>query len=49
METENVPDDGMKALMIGHLRIRDVTTGEVLLNQRDVAHPELKGEQDASD
>jgi hypothetical protein len=35
MDEQHEPDDGMKPTMVGHIVIRDVDTGEVLLRQRD--------------
>jgi hypothetical protein len=37
METENETeaDDGMRPIIVGHILIRDVDTGEVLVRQRD--------------
>lgn len=35
MDDTNDVDDGMKPMIVGHVLIRDVDTGEVLLNQRD--------------
>jgi hypothetical protein len=37
VDSQDIPDDGMKVALIGHLLIRDVETGEVLFNQRDVS------------
>lgn len=49
MDSESIPDDGMKATVISHVLIRDVTTGEILLNQRDITPGKQKGEADAAD
>jgi hypothetical protein len=45
------PDEGIKPMVVGHLLVRDKTTGEVLLNQRDnlVHQVSLKGDVDAAD
>lgn len=49
MDSDSIPDDGVKATMVGHILIRDVTTGEVLLNQRDNSvSKEKKGDTDAN-
>lgn len=37
-ENSNV-DEGLKPMVVGHLLIRDLDTGEVLLNQRDENSP----------
>ncbi len=34
-KNDQEPDDGMTVIASGHLKITDVTTGEVLVNQRD--------------
>jgi hypothetical protein len=46
-----LPDDGMKPLITGHLLIRDKVTGEVLCNQRDnlVHQAPLRGDTNAAD
>lgn len=46
--TDSEIDEGMTPLVIGHLFVRDVDTGEVLLNQRDVDYTS-KEDTDASD
>lgn len=50
MDSDNIPDDGLTAMIVGHLLVRDVTTGEVLINQRDnSSRQEHKGKNDAAD
>lgn len=49
MDSESIPDEGLKAMIVGHLLIRDVTTGEVLINQRDNSVRNEKDGSNASD
>lgn len=37
MDDNALPDEGITVMVVGHIVIRDVTTGEVLLNRRDKA------------
>lgn len=48
--TSDTVDDGLHAMVIGHLLIRDKDTGEVLINQRDnhIQQSSIKGENDAN-
>ncbi len=34
-DNETKPDEGMNPIIVGHILIRDVDTGQVLVNQRD--------------
>ncbi len=40
-----LPDEGMKPMIVGHILIREKDTGKVLLDQRDnlIEQPSLKG------